>query len=64
MEVVGYTYSDGYALCVEHATDLSDPGSETGKVYAVFDCMDDAYELVCDEPGCGPLLESDEVYYE
>jgi hypothetical protein len=64
MEIVGYVYSGGYALCTEHADDLSDPDAETGKAYPIFDFMEDSYSLVCDVPGCGPLMEHDEAYYE
>ncbi len=51
--IVGYTHSDGYCLCVEHGTDtqgneLPDPGNETGKVFPIFAGDETDTDLICD----------------
>jgi len=48
-EVIGYTMSDGYALCCKHAKygQLRDTGNETGFCYPIFD-TDESFDCCCD----------------
>jgi hypothetical protein len=53
--VVGYTHSDGYMLCVDHARDnrtktglKKDTGNETGYVYPIFASSEWDYYPSCD----------------
>jgi len=56
MNVVGYTYPDGYALCVIHAW-MPGPNDLEG-CHPIFDTDEDAIGLYCDE--ClEPLVDSD-----
>lgn len=48
-EPVFYVYSGGYALCAEHAEDLTDPNNESGEAMPVFEWDEAASELCCDE---------------
>jgi hypothetical protein len=59
MHIIGYTHSDGYALCSFHGHDeMKDTGNESGHVQPVFDFMEDGYDLTCDV--CHePLMERD-----
>jgi hypothetical protein len=57
MKVFGYTYSNGFALCANHATDTTDAGNESGYAYAVYNWLELHSDLVCDVPGCGIILE-------
>ena len=49
-DVVGYTHSDGYALCEKHAEygDMPDPGNESGKVQAIFEGDETDSDILCD----------------
>jgi hypothetical protein len=49
-DIVGYTHSDGYCLCPEHAKygRMKDTGNETGKVYPIFACDETDNDLTCD----------------
>ncbi len=50
MKLLGYTYPDGYALCLEH-------GTEQGSSGPIYDIDEAHLDVVCDEPGCGIILE-------
>ncbi len=49
-EPVGFTYSDGSALCTEDAEGRGqeDEDNESGEAGAVFGWEEDAYTTVCD----------------
>lgn len=52
-DIVGYTHSDGYCLCLTHGTDeqgneLPDPGNESGKVQPIFAGDETDTDLICD----------------
>ena len=57
MTLLGYTYSDGYALCAEHATDTTDENNETGLAGGIFSWDEAHSDVVCDISGCGIILE-------
>ena len=60
--IVGYTHSDGYCLCVKHATrvkwdpkeehyvreEIKDSGNESGHVFPIFDTEETDRDIICD----------------
>jgi hypothetical protein len=54
MKPLGYTYSDGSVLCVDHA---ADEDNETGQAFPIFADSETHADLVCDVEGCGVILE-------
>jgi len=56
-ELLGYSYSGGYALCVDHATDTTDEDNETGQAGGIFSWDEAHSDVVCDVPGCGVIQE-------
>ena len=63
MKVYGYVYSNGTALCADHAAQL-DPQdltslNENGPEYEVYSWEDVCSGLACDVHGCGVILEQD-----
>lgn len=56
MRIVGYVYSSGAALCIKHATDLSDENNETGQAGPIWNTDETDHDLVCDVEGCGVIL--------
>lgn len=46
---LGYTFSNGTALCADCATDLTDPDTESGEAYAVYDTEEAHDDMTCDE---------------
>lgn len=59
MALLGYVYSDGSVLCVVHslARGLEDENNETGETGGIFSTDEAFYNIVCDVPGCGIILE-------
>jgi hypothetical protein len=59
----GYTYSDGTALCTDHAEQLTESElallNENGPEYAVYSWEELHSDLVCDVPGCGVILSAE-----
>lgn len=49
MNLLGFTYSNGTALCTKHATDTSDSGNESGEAYAVYNTENATSTIMCDE---------------